>query len=387
MAVADSALDVPKTRAGHGAIFLIVLLFAGLSVRLLSYEMRVDEQLYISPAALLGEGSLYVDFFYNHVPLSALYFRVIHLALGEEHLVLAARLGVLIAWALTLVAVWLASLRLSQSTRVALFCVLALEANVYLLTVPGMTATNNLLQLGPVYAGLALFALAVVDRHHKAWKAFFSGVALSIAAGIKIGAAVVIPPLALAAFFLPWGMDLRARLRAVTLPMALGGLVGAIPLIIYLGAFPDLFLAHVMGYHTGPHVAYWEAMRHTEPTLAFDPADKFRLAFEIWLQSTNLVIVLAVSVLGAWGHREPRRRREPARRRADRGSAGNVRRSGDEFRSDARLSAIFRSAAGGHGAVAGASVARLAAEAESGGAQLPRRAGRSGRSAGIAPTG
>lgn len=300
MAVADSALDVPKTRAGHGAIFLIVLLFAGLSVRLLSYEMRVDEQLYISPAALLGEGSLYVDFFYNHVPLSALYFRVIHLALGEEHLVLAARLGVLFAWALTLVAVWLASLRLSQSTRVALFCVLALEANVYLLTVPGMTATNNLLQLGPVYAGLALFALAVVDRHHKAWKAFFSGVALSIAAGIKIGAAVVIPPLALAAFFLPWGMDLRARLRAVTLPMALGGLVGAIPLIIYLGAFPDLFLAHVMGYHTGPHVAYWEAMRHTEPTLAFDPADKFRLAFEIWLQSTNLVIVLAVSVLGAW---------------------------------------------------------------------------------------
>jgi len=291
--------DLARTRLGLGSVLVAASLFACLSARILTYEMRADEQLYISPAALLADGRLYTDFFYNHVPLSAFYYRLAYLSLGGEHLVLSARLAMIVAWGITAAAVWAGSLAISRSPRLALFCYVALVANVFLLTVPGMTATNNFLQVGPSYAGLALFTLAVLDQRGRAWKAFLAGVALSLAVGLKVSAAYLIPPLALAAFVLPRSLGTRDRLRGVTLPMALGGLVGAVPLFAYLISMPDTFLAHVVGYHTGPHVAWWEATRHTEPGLAFDLGGKLLLAFEVWFQSTNLLILAAILMLAA----------------------------------------------------------------------------------------
>lgn len=293
------AKDRSETRSGLVAILLAAVLFAFLAARILTFEMRVDEQLYIAPAALLGEGSLYADFFYNHVPLSAFYFRLAYLATGSEHLVLSARLAMVMAWGLTAAAVWSASLAISRSRRVAFLCLAALVTNVFLLTVPGMTATNNFLQVGPAYAGFALFALAVLERRGRAWRAFLAGFALAVAVGFKISAAYLVPPLALAAFVLPRRLGAWDRLRSMTLPMALGGIVGALPILAYLLADPEVFLAHVVGYHTGPHVAYWDATRHTEPNLAFGLGGKLRLAFEIWFQSTNLLLLAAIVLLGA----------------------------------------------------------------------------------------
>jgi len=299
--------DVSGTRVGLGLVLVAISLFACLAARILTYELRADEQLYISPAALLEDAGLYTDFFYNHVPLSAFYYRLAYIVLGGDHLVLSARLATIVAWGITAAAVWTASLAISRSQRMALFCYVALVANVYLLTVPGMTATNNFLQVSPAYAGLSLFTLAVLDQRGRAWKAFLSGVALSVAVGVKISAAYLIPPLALAALFLPRDLGARDRLWSVTLPMALGGLIGALPLFVYLISFPDVFLAHVVGYHVGPHVAWWEIMRHTEPSLAFDLGGKLLLAFEIWFQSTNLLILAAIFMLAGLAFAGPGR--------------------------------------------------------------------------------
>lgn len=298
MSIADTAgEDIAETRTGLWTILLVTVLFACVAARVLTFDLRADEQLYIAPAALLGEGGLYTDFFYNHVPLSALYYRLAYVILGGEHLVLSARMAMVLAWAITAAAVWAVSLAISRSRQVALFCYVALAANVFLMTVPGMTATNNFLQVGPAYAALGLFSLAVLDQRARVRRAFLSGFALSIAVGLKVSAAYLVPPLAIAAFLLPCGLGLGPRLRSVTLPVALGGLIGALPLFFYLIAYPDIFLAHVVSYHTGPHVAWWEAMRHTEPNLAFGLGGKLRLAFEIWVQSTNLLILAAIGIL------------------------------------------------------------------------------------------
>lgn len=280
---------------------LLVLLFAGLATRVLTYELRLDEQLYIPPAALLAEQALYADFFYNHPPLSALYFRLIHLLTGAEDLVRSARFGVVLAWGATLALVWGASFSLSRSRLVALFCVLALEVNVYLLTVVGMTATNNFLQIGPIYAGLALFAHGALSPSRRALWAFLSGVSLSLAIGVKLSAVYYVPPLAVATLFVPWGLPFRQRLLSMTLPMALGGLIGALPLAAFLLADPDRFLSHIVGYHLGPHVAYWDVTRHVQDVVAFGIGEKLRLAFDVWFQGSNLLILAAVVALGGLG--------------------------------------------------------------------------------------
>jgi len=51
--------------------FLFVFYF--LFLRIMNFEMRRDEQLYVPPARLLNDHALYADFFYNHPPASAWY--------------------------------------------------------------------------------------------------------------------------------------------------------------------------------------------------------------------------------------------------------------------------------------------------------------------------
>lgn len=296
-----------RDRTAVWSVILIIAVFAGLAARVLGFELRLDEQLYIPPAELLRESELYTGFFYNHVPLSAYYFYVLNLALGGEHLVLAARLGIVLGWVVMLSSVWAASLAISRSRLVALFCVLALETNILLLTVPGMTATNNFLQLVPAYAGLALFVLAVLHGKERPVKAFFSGLCLSIAVGVKVSAIVFVPALAVAAFLLPSGITVGRRMLLMTLPMAAGGLLGAAPLFWLLLHEPTTFLAHVIDYHSGPHVAYWTEARLSEPGVAFGLADKAQLAQSVWLQSTNLLLLVTLILLAVhavWAERE-----------------------------------------------------------------------------------
>ena len=46
-----------------------------LALRVMNYEMRRDEHLYVPPISLLDSHQLYADFFYNHVPGSAWFFQ------------------------------------------------------------------------------------------------------------------------------------------------------------------------------------------------------------------------------------------------------------------------------------------------------------------------
>jgi len=292
-----------RTRASAGRLAallpgaLMAILFLGIALRVLGYELRADEQLYIPPAALLGQYALYEDIFYNHTPYSAWYFRALYLILPGDHLVLAARLGIVLAWAITLWGIWAAVRALSGDRMVALTSVVAVAANIHLLTVPGMTATNNFLQIGPAFGGLALFVLAISGVRRRALAAFGAGVCLSIAVGVKISSFVLVPPLAIAAFLLPWHLPFRERLVTVTLPMAVGGLLAAAPLFAMLMADPDLLIAHVAGYHTGPHLAYWDAMRYSEPGVVMGLSGKLRLAVEIWLADTNLLILSVAAIV------------------------------------------------------------------------------------------
>lgn len=231
-----TASDIPvgsvsryRWQGRAAAVALVALLFVAVTARILTFEIRADEQLYIPPAVLLESGRIYADFFYNHTPYSAFLYRAVYLLTGAQDLVGAARLTTVLAWGVTLAVVWWASLKLSRSVPMAMFCTVSVAANVYLLTVVGMTATNNFLQLGLVYAGLALFALAALEPQHRRIRMFGAGVVLAIAVGIKVSAGYAVLPVVLAAVFLPAGVSLRERFNSMFLPLALGGLIGGCP--------------------------------------------------------------------------------------------------------------------------------------------------------------
>lgn len=277
---------------------LLVLVLAGLLGRMMNFGLRRDETLFVPPAELLGQMSLYGDFFYNHLPYSAWLFRLVHLALPGIGLLEAGRIAVFLGWLLLVFGgggvLWL----ISRSGVVALFGVLALICSDVLLEQAGMAATNNLLPWAFAFVGIGLFTWQVIEERLNVVTLFLSGLFVAIALGMKISAIAFVPVLVVAAFLLPRSLPMAVRLRHVTLPVMLGGILGTLPLFWFLATQPDLFLAHVLGFHTGPHVAYWRDHIADEPNLVLGLDDKLRLAYTVWLRGSALLLVFAAMLAG-----------------------------------------------------------------------------------------
>lgn len=262
---------------------------AGLYGRIMGYDLRRDEFMFVPPSALLGQYALYHDLFYNHVPYSAWIFRAMHLLLPWMGLLGAARLTVFLCWLLLLGGAGWIGWRLTRSALVAAVGPISLLTADVLLGQTGMAATNNLLPLPFVLLGLGLFAIAIAEHRQHFGQLLLAGILLSIAAGLKASAIAFIPAVAAGCFLIPRRLPFTDRLVHVALPVALGGLIGAAPLIWYAATQPDLFFAHILGYHAGPHVAYWQANAGTEPDLALSAPAKLQLAYSVWMVGATLL--------------------------------------------------------------------------------------------------
>lgn len=276
---------------------LLACLLAGLIVvaalygRIMGYDLRRDETMFVPPAALLGDHVLYADLFYNHVPYSAWLFRAMHLLLPWMGLLAVARLTVFLCWLMLLgSAAWI-GWRLTRSALVAAVGPVSLFTADVLLGQTGMAATNNLLPLPFAMLGLGLFAIAIAEQRQNFIQLLFAGVLLSIAAGMKASAIAFVPAVAIGCFLVPRRLTLAERMRGVVLPVALGGLIGAAPLIWYALSTPDLFFAHILEYHSGPHVAYWQANAESEPDLALTAPAKLQLGYSVWMVGATLLAV------------------------------------------------------------------------------------------------
>lgn len=294
-------ISAARRRARPGKAVLIlavaigVVVLAGLYGRIMGYDLRRDEFMFVPPAELLGQYVLYGDLFYNHVPYSAWAFRVMHQLLPWLGLLEAARLTIFLCWLLLLGgAAWI-GWRLTRSVLVAVVGPVSLITADVLLGQTGMAATNNLMPLPFALLGLGLFAIAIAEQRQHFGQLLLSGVLLSIAAGLKASAIAFVPAVAIGCFLVPRRVTFAERLRHVVLPVALGGLIGAAPLIWYALTQPDLFFAHILGYHSGPHVAYWQANAESEPDLALSGPAKLQLAYSVWMVgATLLALFLAV---------------------------------------------------------------------------------------------
>jgi hypothetical protein len=275
----------------------VALLLGALYGRLMAFGVRRDEMMFVPPAQYLPDWQLYRDVFFNHVPNAAWFFNGMHLVFSDLGLLGSARTGVFLLWVLLILAIVWTTLRLSRSWLLAIFSAVAMVAADPLLGQAGMAATNNLMPLPFAVLGIGLFLSETMERQPRFSLILVAGMCLSLAAGCKVSAVVFIPPVALAAFLLPRHVSLRGRLTGVVLPLAAGGLIGALPVLWYLLADPQLFFAHVLSFHTGPHIAYWTANAAAEPGLAMGLAGKLQLAFGAWLAGGPLILATALVYL------------------------------------------------------------------------------------------
>ncbi|WP_018185278.1 hypothetical protein [Kaistia granuli] len=283
--------------ASLGVAILSGLIFAALAFRILNYDLRKDEQLYVPPIRLLETQEMYRDFFYNHTPGSAWLFYGLGKLTGSDHLLLTGRLGVLLGWVALIVVIGGISYALTQS-RLASWCIVLLGVtNELFLTQPGMTATNNLLPLPFSLLGLGLFILGVRDERPRPLLYAGAGFFLSLAVCFKVSAVAFIPPVVIAAFLLPRALGIKERVLRVVTPLAIGGIVGGLPVLYYLATDRQRFLAHVLGYHTGPHVQYMRMPGMADDRAAMSLAGKLALAQEIWFSAGVAVALVALVTL------------------------------------------------------------------------------------------
>lgn len=291
-------LQMSRLLAVPVTVFLVLLLL--IFSRLMNFELRKDEQLYAAPARLLSDYKLYSDFFYNHTPGSAWLFHWVMNGIGTDHLLFAARLGVFAGWMVFGVCLIAITFRLTRSPAMATLAVLLIMTNEALLNQTGMTATNNLLPLVATYVGLGLFVLGLSNRQFRLLMILASGIIISMAAVFKANAIVFVPVVVAAAFLLPRDVTLRERLKQVVAPLAVGGILGSIPILYYLAVDPNKFIAHVISFHTGPHLAYWLA--HSggdEDMVAMSAGSKALLAYGMWFNNANLLFMFAAIFLSA----------------------------------------------------------------------------------------
>ena len=273
------------------------MIFIGLFLRLMNYELRRDEQLYVTPIRLLRNYHLYTDFFYNHPPGSAWWFYGIQQLTGSDYLLLNGRLGVLAGWLIFASGIGIVSFALTRS-GLASWCIVILSlANELFLAQTGMAATNNLLPLPFSFLGLGLFILGVKHGHARPMLIGLAGFCLSVAVVFRISAIAFIFPVATAALFLPRSDDFRRRVVRVIIPLVVGGLIGGLPIIIYLVSDPARFLAHVVGYHLGPHSQYFQMPGPSEEEPVTALSAKLSLASSIWLSSATAVSLAALLTL------------------------------------------------------------------------------------------
>ncbi|MGF1543476.1 MAG: glycosyltransferase family 39 protein [Parvularculaceae bacterium] len=268
------------------------VLLAAIFSRIMNYALRRDEHLYVAPASLLRDFDLYTDFFYNHPPVSAWAFRAAAIATGETSFIVSSRLFMFCVWLAIAAAVAFVSWRLTRSRPMTAFLTLSILSNDVFLTVTGMAATNNFLSLPLIYLGVSAFALGVAQPDPRTF--FGAGLALGLAASVKVSAAVVGPVVFACALFSPAALDAAQRLRVVAAPVAQGGLLGAAPAQAHVARAPEQTFAHLLSWHIGPHRAYWATQpENSSLEAAMGVMSKATLAYSVWTTGANALLIAA----------------------------------------------------------------------------------------------
>lgn len=281
--------------AWTGAVAMTVL---ALFARIMAYPVRHDEHMYLPVGAMLGQGDLYRDYGFNNLPNLPLALGLIYGATGTDHYLLTGRLLIFGGWLVALGAMALLVRRATGSRPAAVIAMLLLATNPVLIGPTGMLVTNNFLPLACALAAMALLLAAIDAQKVRSVAMAGAGLCVALAAGFKANYAFLIPLFAAAAILAPTSLALRDRLLRSVLPLLVGGIVGSAPTLFYLVRDPQEFLAHVIHYHRGPHIAYWLTNADVDGAKIMTLGGKIALAAKVWLGGGMIVPIAMAALFG-----------------------------------------------------------------------------------------
>lgn len=290
--------------AARWPMAVLLAFTACIAGRVLTFPINRDEHMFVTVAQQFANGDLYRDMGYNHLPNLPLLLAAIFNLTGTDHFLLLARLTVVVAWALALYLILRIGTRLGASRLASVTAMALMAGNVTLLGPPGMLATNSLLPIPFAFLAFHLlqstFDPQLLPRH-RIVASLLAGVAVSIAIGFKANLILLAPVVALATLLAPHNRPLRERISLQCLPLALGGLVGGLPAIVYFARDPDGMIAHTLRYFTVLHTSFWSDQ--SEPKV-MSMAGKLLLAEEIWIAGTSLLAFAGILLLAMRPYRE-----------------------------------------------------------------------------------
>lgn len=230
-----------------GAWLALLFLAVGLLSQTL-YNRAHNEQMYVAAGYLLAQGQrLYQDFAFVQMPYTPWVYAGVNLLTGGGSYLLKAKL-VNYAWMVLAAGLLGARVRQIAGTGLAALLLVAFLANYYLLKAT-VEASNYTM---PLALGLLAYGLLLrgLERRGATWLLCLgAGLALGGAIGAKLYYAALAVPFGLVALGLPLGIGWRLRFMRQLLPLALGTLVGLLPVLGYALRDWDRFAFNNLGYH------------------------------------------------------------------------------------------------------------------------------------------
>lgn len=283
-----------KLRLAGFAVLGLVLV--GLAGRILSYPLNRDENLFVTVAANIGNGDIYRDLGYNHLPNLPYLLGLVYEVVGTSNPLLTARFVLIGFWLLAIAAIWKLSRQLSSGMTAFLAASLVLLCNTMLLTGAGTLATNNFIPLALVFPAFALLVSGIERESLSTTRLFFAGLIASSAIGFKANYIFIAPFFALAILIAPNVHSIKDKMVRGLLPLAAGGIIAGLPTLAHMLSDPEAFFAHTLSYFMELHPAYWA---DADLPKAVGIKDKILLAERMWLGNTSLLALVMVGTMAA----------------------------------------------------------------------------------------
>lgn len=281
------------------AALVMIALFA----RIMSFELQRDEQFYVAASVLFAPETLYREINFSHLPNLPILLHMVYAATGTEHYLLAGRVVIALAWLASLAALWLFGRRSGLGSLETALLMALLAFNPVLLDAAGMAVTNNFIATPFLLFGLLAFLRGLEGDRPAPGPMVLAGLLLALGAGFKANYALMLVPVGVAVLLMPAGASVSERLRGGLLPLAIGGIIGALPTLWFLAQDPEGFIARCVSFHRGPQIGYWLDHAAASDPKAIGARDKLLMAHRIWLSGTTMLLPLLIVVLlaaAAW---------------------------------------------------------------------------------------
>ncbi len=286
-------------------LLIAAAVVVGMFCHTMNYLINHNENMYITAGVLLQEQRLYHDFAFLQMPYLPMLYSALFSLSGTSYYLLTGRLTTFVFGIVAVGIVGVIGYRLSRRWLITAIVTLLFATNDMIVLV--LAESSNYIM--PLTCSLIAIMLAMPRQPHQSGqdapfpsplRLFFSGVVLAIAVGTKLYYAVLFAPVVLVMCIFLRRRPLRERVVRGAGVVLLGGVVGLLPIFVFLLASPDHMLFNNVGYHEVNRL-WRDATNAPYPQTLLEKL--VHVGYTIKLFPSTVILLMVVVVIGAAARR------------------------------------------------------------------------------------